>query len=144
MKFKFSFQKVLDFKEKEKELAEHEFGQIKSRANELQEQIDGLEQVQEKAYDQYNDVDRKTVWEMLEFQQGIEYLNHKMKRLEHQSKQVHLEVEQKQQIFIEKNQEAKAWNRWKSKSQLAFQLQMQQKEQAALDEMAVIRYSSKM
>lgn len=143
MKFQFSFQNVLDFKEKEKELAEQEFGQIKSRANELQEQIDGLGQVKDEAYNQYNDVDRKTVWEMLEFQQGIEYLNQKMKRLEHQSKQVHLEVEQKQQVLIEKNQEAKIWNRWKSKSQIAFQLQMQQKEQAMLDEMAVIRYSSK-
>lgn len=144
MKFQFTFQKVLDFKEKEKDLAEQEFGQAKSRAIELQEQIDGLEQVKEKAYNQYNDVDRKTIWEMLEFQQGIEYLNHKMKRLEHQSKQVHLEVEQKQQILIEKNQEAKVWNRWKSKSQKVFQLQMEQKEQAMFDEMAVIRYSSKM
>ncbi|MDF2557293.1 MAG: flagellar FliJ protein [Bacillales bacterium] len=144
MKFQFTFQKVLDFKEKEKELAEQEFGQIKTRALELQEQIDGLEIVQENAYKQYNDVDRKTVWEMLEFQQGIEYINHKMKLLEDQSKKVHLEVEQKHQILIEKNQETKVWNRWKSKSLVAFQLQMQQKEQAMLDELAVTRYLNKM
>jgi flagellar FliJ protein len=143
MKFQFSFQKVLDFKEKEKELAEQEFGQIKSRAMELQEQIEGLEQVKEQAFNQYNEVHRKTVWEMMEFQQGIEYINRQMKRLEHQSQQVHQEVEQKQQMLIEKTQEAKMWNQWKSKSLKVFQKQMEQKEQAMFDEMAVIRYSRK-
>lgn len=143
MKFQFTFQKVLDFKDKEKELAEQEFGQIKSRAMELQIQIDDLKQVKEQAFNQYNDVHRRTVWEIIEFQQGIEYLNSKMRRLEHQTQQVYQEVEQKQQMLIEKTQESKMWNQWKSKSQKVFQKQMEQKEQAMFDEMAVIRYSRK-
>ncbi|NRD79411.1 flagellar export protein FliJ [Bacillus sp. BRMEA1] len=143
MKFQFSFQKVLDFKEKEKEAAEQEFGTIRTIAMELEEKMGNLEQVKENAFTQYNHVDRKTIWEMIEFQQEIEHINKRMKELAHQSQQVHQQVEQKQQVLIEKTQEAKMWNQWKSKSLAIFQRQMEQKEQAMLDEMAVLRYARK-
>jgi len=140
MKFQFPYQKVLDVKEKEKVLAEQEFSSIKARAMELQEQLEGLEQVKEQTFHQYNDFQRKTVWEMIEFQQEIEFLNQQTKRLEHESQKLLKEVEQKQQMLIEKTQEAKIWNQWKSKSLKVFQKQMEQQEQAMFDEMAVIRH----
>lgn len=141
MKFEFSFQKVLDFKEKEKEIAKQEFGTIKLRQLELQDQIQGLEMEKEKVFDQYNHVHRKTVWEILEFQKEIDHVNSQMKQLEHRSEQIHHEVEQNHQHLIEKTQEANMWNKWKAKSKEAFQLQLDRNEQAMLDEMAVLRYS---
>jgi flagellar FliJ protein len=141
MKFKFSFQKVLDVKENEQEIAKQEYGTTKLRQLELQEQIDGLELVKENVFNQYNDVHKKTVWEILEVQQDIDHVSLRMKGLENQSQQLFREVEQKHLVLIEKTQEAKMWNKWKAKSKDAFQKQVDRTEQAMLDEMAVLRYS---
>lgn len=141
MKFDFSYQKVLDFKEKEKDMAQQEFGSIKIKQMELQEKLDGLDVIEEQVFNQYNNVDQKTVWEILEFQQEIDHVNRQKKQLEFQSQQLHQEVEHKHKMLIEKTQEAKMWNQWKSKSMAAFQKQINQQEQAMLDEMAVLRHS---
>lgn len=141
MKFDFSYQKVLDFKEKEKDMAQQEFGSIKIKQMELQEKLDGLDVIEEQVFNQYNNVDQKTVWEILEFQQEIDHVNRQKKQLEFQSQKLHQEVEHKHKMLIEKTQEAKMWNQWKSKSMAAFQKQMTQQEQAMLDEMAVLRHS---
>lgn len=141
MKFKFSFQKVLDVKENEQEIAKQEYGTTKLRQLELQEQIDGLELVKENVFNQYNNVHKKTVLEILEVQQDIDHVSLRMKGLENQSQQLFQEVEQKHLVLIEKTQEAKMWNKWKAKSKDAFQKQVDRTEQAMLDEMAVLRYS---
>ncbi|WML56297.1 flagellar export protein FliJ [Neobacillus sp. PS2-9] len=141
MKFNFSFQKVLDFKENEKEIAHQEYGTVKLQQTQIDEQIEGLEMVKVEIFNQYNQVHRKTVWEILEVQQEIEHVNLKMKQLENQSQIIHKKVEEKHQLLIEKSQEAKMWNQWKAKSKEAFQKQMDRKEQAMLDEMAILRYS---
>ena len=141
MKFNFSFQKVLDFKENEKEIAHQDYGSVKLQQTQIEEQIEGLEMVKDEIFNQYNQVHRKTVWEILEVQQEIEHVNLKMKQLENQSQIIHKKVEEKHQLLIEKSQEAKMWNQWKAKSKEAFQKQMDRKEQAMLDEMAILRYS---
>jgi flagellar protein FliJ len=141
MKFTFSFQKVLDFKENEKEIAHQEYGTVKLQQSKLEEQMEGLEMVKDQVLDQYNQVHRKTVWEILEVQRELEYVNLQMKQLENQSQIIHQEVEQKHQLLIERTQEAKMWNQWKTKSKDAFQKQMDRQEQAMLDEMAILRYS---
>lgn len=141
MKFEFSFQKVLDLKEKEKEAARQEFGTIKQQQVALQEQMEELDLEKEKVFNQYNHVHRKTVWEILEVQQAAEHLSQQKKRLEIQSQQLFQEVEQKHSALIEKTREAKMWNQWKEKSREAFQKQQDRKEQAMLDEMAVLSYS---
>ena len=141
MKFNFSFQKVLDFKENEKEIAHQEYGTVKLQQTQIEEQIEGLEMVKDEIFNQYNQVHRKTVWEILEVQQEIEHVNLKMKQLENQSQIILKKVEEKHQLLIEKSQEAKMWNQWKAKSKEAFQKQMDRKEQAMLDEMAILRYS---
>jgi flagellar protein FliJ len=141
MKFNFSFQKVLDFKENEKEIAHQEYGTVKLQQTQIEEQIEGLEMVKDEIFNQYNQVHRKTVWEILEVQKEIEHVNLKMKQLENQSQIIHKKVEEKHQLLIEKSQEAKMWNQWKAKSKEAFQKQMDRKEQAMLDEMAILRYS---
>ncbi|QCJ42399.1 flagellar export protein FliJ [Bacillus sp. S3] len=141
MTYKFSFQKVLDFKEKEKEFAEQEYGTIKIRQIELEEEMEDLELEKEKMFHQYNHVDRKTVSQLLHVQHEMEHVNRKMKQLTTQSQQVHQQLETKHQVLIEKMQEVKMWNQWKTKSKAAFQKQQDLKEQAILDEMAVLRYS---
>jgi len=141
MKFNFSFQKVLDFKEKEKEIAHQEYGTVKHQQSQLEEQLEGLEVVKNEVFDQYNHVHRKTVLEILEVQKEIEHVNQQMKQLENQSQLLHQEVEQKHQLLIEKTQEAKMWNQWKAKSKEAFHKQLDRQEQAMLDEMAILRYS---
>jgi flagellar protein FliJ len=140
MKFNFPFQKVLEVKEREKELAQLEYGTLKRRQLELDEQIEGLELAKDKVFDQFNEVHQKTVWEILEVHEDIKYVNLQKERLERQSLQLIQEVEQKQQVLVEKSKEAKIWNKWKEKSIETFEKQLVQKEQAILDEMAVLQY----
>jgi flagellar protein FliJ len=143
MKFQFSFQKVLDFKEKEKELAEQEYGTLKLKQLELEEQIDNLETEKDQAFNLYDDVHKKSIFEIIDAQKNIEYVNRQIKQLESKSQQIHQEVEQKYQVLIEKTQESKMWHKWKDKSKEIFQQELLQKEQAMLDEMAVLRYTRK-
>lgn len=141
MKYQFSYQKVLDFKEKEKEMAQNEYGTLKRKQMEVQQQLAGLEAHKEDVFNQFNHVGQKTVRDILEVQEEMNHVNRQMNLLVSKSQEIHQEVEQKQQLLIEKSKEAKMWNQWKSKSKAAFQKQMDQREQAMLDEMAVLRYS---
>jgi flagellar protein FliJ len=143
MKFQFSFQKVLDFKEKEKEVAEQEYGTIKLQQLELEEQMEDLESEKDQAFNLYDNVHKKSIMEIIDAQKNIEYVNRQIKQLEYKSQQIHQEVEQKYQELIEKTQETKMWNKWKDKSKDLFHKEMLQKEQAMLDEMAVLRYTRK-
>jgi flagellar protein FliJ len=143
MKFQFSFQKVLDFKEKEKEVAEQEYGTIKLQQLELEEQIEDLESEKDQAFNLYDNVHKKSIMEIIDAQKNIEYVNRQIKQLEYKSQQIHQEVEQKYQELIEKTQETKMWNKWKDKSKDIFHKEMLLKEQAMLDEMAVLRYTRK-
>ncbi|MHC0038141.1 flagellar export protein FliJ [Pseudoneobacillus sp. C159] len=143
MKFNFSFQKVLDFKEKEKEIAEQEYGMAKIQQQELEEQLGNLENEKNQFFAHYDHVHQKSILEILDAQTGIDYLNHQIKQLESKSHQIQQEVDQKYDVLIEKTQESKMWNQWKEKSKDIFQKQLLQKEQAMLDEMAVIRYFRK-
>jgi flagellar protein FliJ len=144
MKFHFVFQKVLDVKEKEKEQARQEFGSIQRRQTELQEQIDELQWQKEILLNQYNHVHQKTIMEILQVQQDIEHFDQRIHSLSYQCNLIDQEVEQKQQILLDKAKEEKIWSQWKVKSFHAFQKELERREQAMLDEMAVLRYSRKM
>jgi flagellar protein FliJ len=144
MKYNFSYQKVLDFKEKEKEIAEQEFGTSKLKQIEVEEQLEGLAIEKEKIFNQYDDTNRKSVWQVLEVQQEIDHVNFQMKKLEQKSQQIFHEMEERHQVLVEKTQQAKIWNQWKAKSAAAFHKQMERNEQAFLDEMAVLRNERRM
>ncbi len=144
MKMKFTYQKVLDFKEKEKEIAQQKFGTSKLKQMEVEEELEGLVLEKDKIFNQYNDTHRKSIWKILEVQQEIDHVNLQMKKLEHKSKQISHEVEERHQVLIERTQEAKIWNQWKTKSAAAFQKQMEREEQAFLDEMALLRNARRM
>jgi flagellar protein FliJ len=144
MKYKFSYQKVLDFKEKEKEIAEQEFGTSKLKQIEVEEQLEGLALEKEEIFNQYDDTNRKSIWQILEVQQEIDYVNFQKKKLEQKSQQIFNELEERHQVLIEKTQQAKIWNQWKAKSAAAYHKQMDRNEQAFMDEMAVLRNARRM
>lgn len=143
MKYTFQYQKVLDFKEKQQEIAKQEFGAIKLRQKELEQELEGLETVEDVIFGKYNEVNRKTISEILEIQEDIDHVAKKKRLLQTQTDKIHQEAEFKQQVLLNVSMEAKTWNKWKAKSAAAFQKQQELKEQAMLDEMAVIRYSRK-
>ncbi|WP_251554693.1 flagellar export protein FliJ [Neobacillus muris] len=141
MKYTFSFQKVLDVKEKEQEMAHQDYGAVKLRLMEVDQQMEQLMVEKEEMFEQYNHVHQKSVSEILEMQEEMEHVNQKLKQLTDLSLKIHQEADRKQQVLIEKSQEAKMWNTWKDKSKQAWQKQIELQEQAMLDEMAVLRYS---
>lgn len=144
MKFHFVFQKVLDVKEKEKGQAQQEFGIIQRRQTELQEQISHLQSRKETLFNQFNDVHQKRIMEILQVQQEIEHFDQRIRYLSDECHLVNQEVEQKQQILLDKAKEEKIWKQWKNKSCDAYQKQLERREQAILDEMAVLHYARKM
>ncbi|HJV45273.1 MAG TPA: flagellar export protein FliJ [Bacillota bacterium] len=144
MKFHFSFQKVLDVKEKEKEQAQLEFGVIKRAQTELQEKIDRLHALKESYLVEYNHVHQKTVLEILQIQEHINEVDRYTRQLTLQCNQLDREIDTKQQVLVDRAKEEKVWQQLKNKSFDSFQKQMEQKEQAILDEMAVLRFSRPM
>ncbi len=86
----------------------------------------------------------KSVWEILEFQQEIDHVNLQMKQLSFKAQEIDQEVEKHHQVLLEKSKEAKIWNQWKAKSKTTFEQLINQKEQAMLDEMAVLRHSRRL
>lgn len=143
MNYKFSFQRILDFKEKEKDQVQQVYSELKQRELSLQDQLDDLEKGKAAAFHRYNHVDSKSIAEILEVNEEIKYINERIEQLNFQKRRIDHEMTNKQQQLIEKSQEVKMWNGWKEKSKAAFIEQMAQKEQAALDEMAILRYSRK-
>lgn len=143
MNYQFSFQRILDFKEKEKEQVQQVFSELKQRETSLQDQLVDLEQVKAAAFHRYNHVDSKSIAEILEVNEEIKYINERIEQLNFQKRRLHHEMTNKHQQLVEKSQEVKMWNGWKDKSKAAFLERMAQKEQASLDEMAVLRYSRK-
>jgi flagellar protein FliJ len=143
MNYRFPYQKVLEYKEKQQDLAEQEFGVVKQKQFELEQELEGLQSREQGIFDEYNQVHQKKVADILEIQAGIKHVHHIKRQLEHKTVEVHKELEAKQQVLLERSQEAKIWNKWKAKSRASFIKEMDQKEQAMLDEMAVIRYSRK-
>jgi flagellar protein FliJ len=144
MKFQFTFQKVLDVKQREKEQAQEEFGTIKHRQAELQEKIDQLHQLKGTYLSQYNHVHQKTVLEIMQIQEHVDHIDRQIHHLSIQCNELTEEVDFKQQVLMDKAKEEKMWQQWKTRSFDSFQKQMEQKEQAMLDEMAVLRYSRPM
>ncbi|HJV47265.1 MAG TPA: flagellar export protein FliJ, partial [Bacillota bacterium] len=143
-KFHFSFQKVLDVKEKEKEQAQLEFGVVKRAQTELLEKIDRLHALKESYLTEYNHVHQKTVLEILQIQEHINEVERHIRQLTLQCNQLDQEVDTKQQVLVDRAKEEKVWQQLKKKSFDSFQKQMEQKEQAILDEMAVLRFSRPM
>ena len=141
MKFNFSFQKVLDVKEKEKEQVRSEFGDLKLRQAKIEEELEGLARAKDAIFSKYDDLNRKSISEYLEMQDEINHVNGQLGKLTLSHHQIVDAAACKQQLLIEKTQETKIWNQWKEKSRLAFQAQVDKQEQTALDEMAILRHS---
>ncbi|WP_318507758.1 hypothetical protein [Bacillus sp. T3] len=57
MSFIFPFQKVLNVKEKEVEIAQQEYSSVKQQQMHLEEHLKRLDTSKDKAFHQYNDVD---------------------------------------------------------------------------------------
>ncbi|WCK52897.1 flagellar export protein FliJ [Aneurinibacillus sp. Ricciae_BoGa-3] len=142
MSFVYSFQKLLDLKEKEKEQAQ--MGYAKSREALEQEDARLQKLVQDKVQMQrviYQKTEANIT--MADLRNSYEYLDH-MQQLIIKAHHTRAEAEQvmrhQQEALQQKALDEKVWKKLKENSHMQYTEKLKQQEQKELDEMAVARY----
>jgi flagellar protein FliJ len=142
MSFVYSFQKLLDLKEKEKEQAE--MGYTKSR--QALEKEDALLQklVRDKEHMQHA-IYQKTEANitLADLRNSYEYLDHMQQliiKAHHTRAQAEQDMRHKQETLQQKALDEKVWIKLKENSHMQYTEKVKQQEQKELDEMAVARY----
>lgn len=141
MSYQFPLQRVLDFKEKEKQQAQQDYGISLQKQQDVEQQIYQLYQKKEQAEMQLHQWNRGyKALELVEYHRYIEFMNQQILNLQKHLKRAQKEVDKKQQILMEKSKDEKVWYEWKSRLTEQDRLTQQKREQDMLDEMANIRY----
>jgi flagellar FliJ protein len=141
MSFVYSFQKILDMKEKEKEQAEINYSKSIQVLHREQQRLAHLEQNKQNMEQRL--LQRKKNVSLAELKTNYEYIDH-LQRLIVQAgeskERAEKDVEAKQFILSERAMDQKIWEKLKENSFEKYMKRVRQIEQKELDEIAVVRY----
>ncbi|UJF35344.1 flagellar export protein FliJ [Paenibacillus hexagrammi] len=142
MKFRYSFQQIVDLKNSERTHAEwilsEALGELRNEETSLHalfEQKDALQQQIVSASDQC-----VTISEMLLLQNYLNHIDQQILRKHQDVARAQKLVENKQEKLTERMLDEKVWNKAREKAFHQFQSFVAKKEQEALDEMATNRF----
>ncbi|WP_045518434.1 flagellar export protein FliJ [Neobacillus niacini] len=141
MTFQFSYIHILNLKEKEKEQALVELGQIGRKKEVIKEEHRSLDQKRNLFLQQVET--GKGTASIADIQQRNEYLtylNRKMSRLEEQINLIDKEIEVKKLNLLDKQKDEKTWSHLRDKSFEKYVQKQKKIEQDLMDEMAAIRH----
>ncbi|KAA9006392.1 flagellar export protein FliJ [Paenibacillus spiritus] len=143
--FHYSFQKVVDLKGNEKTQAEW---MLSSALGELQAQEQSLGELKRQRSELMdallNAAEQKTpVAKICEMQNYVDYLDACIARKLGDISRAHKQVQEKQDHLSSKVLDEKVWLKARDKAKLAFQQDMNLREQNELDEMATVRFAMK-
>lgn len=141
MTFQFPYIHILNLKEKEKEQALVELGQIGRKKEVIKEEHRSLEQKRNLFLQQVET--GKGTASIADIQQRNEYLtylNRKMSRLEEQINLIDKEIEVKKLNLLDKQKDEKTWSHLRDKSFEKYVQKQKKIEQDLMDEMAAIRH----
>jgi flagellar protein FliJ len=141
MSFHYSFQKILDMKEKEKEQAEMSYSKSMQTLQVEQKRLSTLQQTKEEMERRMTRNEESI--SLSELKDSYQYLHHLQKlvlQAHHTTIQAEKEVEHKQEILTEKAMDEKVWSKLKDKSYVRYIETMKATEQKELDEIAIARY----
>jgi flagellar FliJ protein len=142
MRFRYSFQKIVDLKSNEKTQAEWV---LSSAVGRLRAEEDSLNTL----YSEKNDVEsaldssvlsRTTVSELMVYQHYLEHLDNRIRHKTVDVRHAEINVTEKREILSSKMVEEKVWDQARSKAFAVHQALVLKKEQDSLDEMATNRY----
>lgn len=141
MSFIYSFQKILDMKEKEKEQAEISYSKSMQALHREQKRLSDL--VKNKQQVEERMVRKEENISLAELKTNYEYVGHLQRMIVQANEtkvQAEKDVETKQGILSERAMDQKIWEKLKEHSFEKYKERMLQIEQKELDEIAVARY----
>lgn len=140
--FSFSLQKVLDLKEKEKELAEWAFGKSMQRTAEEEAKLQQLTGYREQVNQSIVAMQQQTcsAAQLMEVARYRQAIDRAIVSQTHVLTDCKIELQRTRQKLTVRMQEAKLWNRLSDKAKEKFIHEEKQREQKELDEMGTTRY----
>ena len=141
--FKFSFQRVLDIKENEKELAEIQMAEAIKKQAEAYKKNENIHDKLNATHDIIHQKQKEGihVFELRMLGQYADQLKQELITSSREVRQVDGNVQRTQNHLRTKMKETKIWLNLKDKKQQEHHQQNKQIEQSFLDEMATIRFS---
>ncbi|MEI7027332.1 flagellar export protein FliJ [Paenibacillus sp. y28] len=143
MKFKYSFQKLVDLKANEKSQAEWMLSKAIGKLNEEESSLQGLQAEKTSTHERMlGTAERKaTISEMIAAQHYMQHLDHRIQQKRQEVHRAQNEVSQKQVFLSEKMLQEKVWNKAKERAYESFVGKIRKQEQEELDEIATVRHS---
>jgi flagellar FliJ protein len=141
MSFVYSFQKILDMKEKEKEQAEVNYSKSIRVLQQEQQRLDSLKS--NKKYLEERMLQGEQNISLAELKTNYEYIGHLQRLITQANESKELaekDVEAKQSILSERAIDQKIWEKLKEQSFEKYKEELRKKEQKELDEISVSRY----
>lgn len=143
MKFRYSFQKIVDLKSNEKTQAEWVLSGAVGRLREEEESLSTLFSEQSQVESQLGTAaSRTTASELMVYQHYLDHLNERIKLKTADVRKAETKVIEKRSILSSKMVEEKVWDNARTKAFMLHQSLELKKEQDALDEMATNRHKN--
>lgn len=143
MKFRYSFQKIVDLKTNEKTQAEWVLSGAVGHLREEEASLSTLYSEQSRVESQLGTASqRATASELMEYQYYLDHLSSRIRLKTDDVRKAEHKVLEKRQILSSKMVEEKVWDQARSKAFMQHQALELKKEQDALDEMATNRHKN--
>jgi flagellar protein FliJ len=143
MRFRYSFQKIVDLKSNEKTQAEWVLSGAVGRLREEEETLNTLYSEKSQVESQLGSAATlTTASELMVYQHYLNHLDGRIKLKTADVKNAESNVSEKRQILSSKMVEEKVWDQARNKAYMLHQSLVLKKEQEALDEMATTRHKS--
>lgn len=142
MRFRYSFQKIVDLKNTEKTQAEWVLSGAVGRLREEEESLTSLRSEKENVqWAMCRSAEQAVpVSELMAYQHYVAHLEHRIERKCEDVLYAERVVVQKREALSSKMMEEKVWSQAREKAFRQFQAEMLKKEQEELDEIAVVRF----
>ncbi|MBD0380356.1 flagellar export protein FliJ [Paenibacillus sedimenti] len=142
MKFRYSFQQIVDLKNNERTQAEWILSEAIGQLRNEETNLHGLCEEKAKLHNQMADASGNSVMisEMLLLQNYMNHLDQQIMRKHQDIQKAQHVVEKKQEHLSERMIDEKVWTKAREKAYHQFQSFVAKKEQEALDEMATNRF----
>lgn len=141
MTFQFPYIHILNLKEKEKEQALLDLGQIGRKKEAIMEEYRSLEQKRNLFLQQVETGKGKaSIADIQQRNEYLSYLNQQMSMLDEQIKLIDKEMAAKKLDLLNKQKDEKTWNHLRDKAFEKYVQKQKKIEQDLMDEMAAIRH----
>lgn len=142
MRFRYSFQKIVDLKTNEKTQAEWILSGAVVKLREEESSLTSLFSEKDEIRQRMGDSaeDKTTASELMSYQYYLNHLDDRIRRKSLDVRHAEVNVVEKREALSSKMVEEKVWNQARDKAFRQYQALMLKKEQEALDELASTRH----